>query len=95
MMKTTKMKTMKTKKMESIPMKMTKMLKVIPTNRTVMPMIAKTNRHRRLRINRIKNRVPLPRKHRQSLSCKSASQTMMMKMSGTTATSLNRRRALK
>ena len=76
-------------------MKMTRMLKVIPTNKTVMPMIAKTNRKRRLRINRIKKRLPLPRKHRQSLSCKSASQTMMMKMSGTTATSLNRRRAPK
>jgi len=76
-------------------MKMTRMLKVIPTNRTVMLMVTKTNSQRRLRINRIKKRVLLPRKHRQSLSCKSALQTMMMKMSGTTATSLNRRRARK
>ena len=93
MMKTTKMKTMKMKKTESILMKMTRMLKVIPTNRTVVLMI--TKRQRRLRINRIKKREPLPRKHRQSLSCKSALQTMMMKMSGTTATSLNHRRARK
>ncbi len=93
-MKTTKMKTMKTKKMESILMKMTRMLKVIPTNRTVVLMI--TKRQRRLRINRIKKREPLPRKHRQSLSCKSALETtMMMKMSGMTVTSLNRRRAPK
>jgi len=95
MMKTTKMKTMKMKKTESILMKMTRMLKVIPTNRTVMLMVTKTNSQRRLRINRIKKRVHLPRKHRQSLSCKSALQTMMMKMSGTTATSLNHRRARK
>ena len=64
-MMTTKMMTMKTKKTESIPTKMRRMLKVIPTNRKVM---TKTNRKRHLRINKIKKTVPLPRKHRQSLS---------------------------